>query len=46
MNFGSTGGALGEPNPEVNRTLSDFLVTIIQIFSMISYAIKGLFGVK
>lgn len=46
MNLGFDNGALGDPAPEMNRTLADFFTAIIQIFSFISAAIKGLFGVK
>ena len=46
MNFGSTGGALGGSDPMMNRTLSGYFAIAIELFSMISYMIKGLFGVK
>lgn len=45
MNFGFDNGALGEPAPEMNRTLADFFTAIIQIFSFISYAFKAIFNV-
>lgn len=44
MNFGSTGGALGEADPAMNRTLADFFTTVIQVFSALRYLFKGFFG--
>lgn len=39
-------GALGEPAPEMNRTLADFFTAIIQVFSFLSYAFKAIFSVE
>ncbi|MBR3867757.1 MAG: hypothetical protein IKM66_00435 [Clostridia bacterium] len=46
MNLGTDSGIFGDAAPEYNRTLADFFTTFVQIFSLISAALKALFGTR
>lgn len=44
MNLGTDNGIFGDPAPEYNRTIADFFTILIEVFSVISAALKALFG--
>lgn len=46
MNLGTDTGVFGDTAPEYNRTISDFFTIFIEVFSVLSAALKALFGTK